>query len=345
MLPTRSLIGGAAFLAASLWALTWPSALQARTAESHQQTAHSQLFTSPHSRSTRKRIVQFPPNYSMGTLGITHRVYNPELHIVTDPLGPAQGKVALPEESCVTLHLGNLGYRHPEELAKLPVDALYGLKITLISLGDAEDGLCDRVLTFAGSLSGLKVLDVSSSDVTDAGLVHAAKLKDLETVSAADTAVSGSCLRSLSHLTHLRELNLRNDRLIPDSLSCLPKTESLTCLILEHTNMSNASLAHVGSCQNIEVLYISRNPDVTDEGLRPLANLHHLVKLALDETNVSIKGLAVLKDLPLRDLTLPSTRYTGAEMAAIRRLFPHTYCHVLKETKDEDAYVIMAPMH
>jgi hypothetical protein len=323
---------------------SWLVLLDARASESKQQNAvhppnHSVVL--PAGKAT---VIQFPTSYSLGALVINSvgKGYTLAVRRVQ-----AQGKVVVPPYSQVCLVLGNRGYSHPYELSRLPPDALYRLSLKLISSDNSEDGLCDRVLACASSLTGLKSLYVALSDTTDAGLTNAAKLTNLEEIQADQVQIDGSFLKSLTKLKKLYSLAIGTNDIKCENLQYLSKFEGLRVLDLGRTQLNNAGVAYIGQCKDLESLELARNPDVTDDCIKSLANLEHLSILGLCDTGISLKGLAGLKHLPLKIISLPKTAYTLSEMDQLKKLFPSARLRTRRGdvTGVKDPEVLFAPLH
>ena len=94
----------------------------------------------------------------------------------------------------------------------------------------------------------------------------------------------------------------------------------LRSLVLQHTRITEAGLAHLEGLTSLRKLYISG--DITDLGLERVAGLTNLDKLNLAFTQISDAGLQHLRGrLPnLKSLALEHTRVTDAGIPELKRL-------------------------
>ncbi len=186
----------------------------------------------------------------------------------------------------------------------------------------------DAELKELAALKDLTTLDLSETRVTDAGLKELAALKDLTTLNLSRTRVRGAGLKELAALKNLTTLYLRGpgpyrvgapaaDRepsLNDAGLKELAALKDLTTLDLTYTNVTDAGLKELAALENLTNLDLTWT-NVTDAGLKELAALEKLTNLDLTWTNVTdagLKELATLKNLTTLDLS--STNVTGAGM-------------------------------
>jgi Ran GTPase-activating protein (RanGAP) involved in mRNA processing and transport len=151
-------------------------------------------------------------------------------------------------------------------------------------------GVDDHVLAAVANMSDLRVLDVSDTAVTDAGLAHLAALP-LETLELrVARAVTARGLEHLRSIATLRVLTLTG-------IAIGDATEPLTAL----TNLRALKLYSTG---------------VTDRGLAKLATLTNLRYLDLRDTAITDAGVAhVARLTQLRHLKIGSTALTDARVA------------------------------
>jgi internalin A len=221
---------------------------------------------------------------------------------------------------------------HLAEVAKLPKLHALTLRGTPLKasitdvlgvLAEAKDlrqldltmvrGVTDESL---GLIVGLPALEDLSLDncrsVTNRGLSHVAKLKNLRRVNLVSTQVDDAGLAVLANAKNLETLNLKFTRVKGDgftSLKALPKLVSLTLnpnrntadkTDLDLTPLSNGFAA-------LRQLEVGGNR-IANEHLAPLANLKNLEKLAfrtIGYTQITDTGLASLAGLAkLREINL-----------------------------------------
>lgn len=158
--------------------------------------------------------------------------------------------------------------------------------------------LTDMGLKRLASLHGVTALDISGSQVTDAGLAYLVVHQDIEKlVLCWCDAITDAGLKHLYALNKLRELDL------------------------SRTHVTDEGLATVGSIRSLENLDLGAT-HLTDEGLAALRRLHRLKRLVLDETNIAGEGLRNLEDVrQLVELSLfRCVRLSNSGLASLRGL-------------------------
>jgi hypothetical protein len=159
-----------------------------------------------------------------------------------------------------------------------------------------DDKLPNRVKQYVG-LEPIPPLDLSHSDVTDAGLAHLRPLRRLTELNL------GGCERitdlGLAHLTALRRLKTLN-------LSRCPQ-------------ITDKGIIHLRTLIRLEELDLSRCPQITDEGIKHLGTLPRLTSLDLSGTDITDAGLIHLSHLnTLTNLKLYKCDITDKGLAHLR---------------------------
>jgi internalin A len=104
-----------------------------------------------------------------------------------------------------------------------------------------------------------------------------------------------------------------------DALASLRGQHRLRSLVLQHTRITEAGLAHLEGFTSLQKLYISG--DITDRGLARVARLTSLDQLRLNDTQITDTGLCHFRALPnLKSLALEHTRVTDASIPELKRL-------------------------
>ncbi len=114
-------------------------------------------------------------------------------------------------------------------------------------------------------------VNLTSTKITDAGLVH------------------------LQGLTSLQELILRNTQITDAGLVHLEGLTSLGWLHLYNTKITDAGLVHLQGLTSLQELYLS-GTKITDVGLVYLQGLTSLQELILRNTQITDAGVAKLKE-------------------------------------------------
>jgi internalin A len=114
--------------------------------------------------------------------------------------------------------------------------------------------------------------ELTSSDVTDAGLKELAKLKNLTTLHLAGTEFTDDWLKELAKFKDLTALDLSGTKVTDAGLKELATLNNLTALDVSETRITNAGLNELSMLKNLKRLYLSET-QITDAGLKGLSML------------------------------------------------------------------------
>ncbi len=298
----------------------------------------------PGPATNHSRVLLFPMEYSLGS-------------ITLEPVGTAsgakkagcaaRGKVVVPANMIVrfipTLHF----YRNPATCDTLPADAIDIIELTASSLDDSEDGLCDRALGKLGHMKGLISLDLDRSDASDAGVTHAAQLPELQRVSLFSTTIHGKCFEQLAGLKKVRYMRLGHNGLEESSLHYLSQMPGLKVLDVVGCNIADGGVEQLSHCPNLVSIALDDNSKITDRSIKYIRAMKQLKHLGLRRTAISFDGLLQLQGINYLNLELPSSRYSRAQMAAIKKAFPQTAIIVPGDVHkiDSETRTLFAPLH
>ncbi len=294
-------------------------------------------------KNAKGQIVNFPRGFSIGTLTICKIKNGPDTYT---PLGPAQGRIVFNDKDYYALDANHLFFLHPEVLKDIPPDCLDSIRMRFSSFDDAEDGLCDKAMKYVAGLTGLKKLNLDRSEVTDAGLSQAKTLVNLESITLFSTLVKGKAFKDLAGLKKLHTINIPLNELTPDTYELFSAYPKLTTLDVGRCHPSEQAIKSIAKCTKLIDLDVSGNRTVNDRTIKHLTALKQLKSIRLYGTNVSLEGLAELKDLPLKQIVLPEREYEKDKLDALCKVFPHA--NLIKKgqkkfTSGDEA--IFAPLH
>ncbi len=135
----------------------------------------------------------------------------------------------------------------------------------------------------------------SAPKLTDDAFAFLADNPDLTSLRLANTGVSERLLKHIVGLKNLKTLDISNVRDLTGKgmkeAAYLPVLEEL---VLQGTQFSNASVAVLSACQNLQQLNL-RSTAVTDAGLEHLQSLSRLTSLFISGTKVTDKAIAEFK--------------------------------------------------
>ena len=144
---------------------------------------------------------------------------------------------------------------------------------------------------------------------------HALDLNGQETDDA-------SLEQALSSASNIESLNVADSRISDAALTCIRKhCPDLRILILENTKISNAGLEELGRLSNLSQLSLNYT-NVTDAGMAKLRSLP-LLKLWLNGTPVTGRGLASLAAARLNVLGFGRSKIGDHDLEIIQQTFPH----------------------
>ncbi len=294
-----------------------------------------------------ERILHFPTNYSVGNLMALQQP--PELYGTCQgiPVAKACGLVKLPPGKPIKFEPNSTFYQHPDCLLKLPPNAFDYIELRFLSMTDQEDSFSDRVIPLLGHISSLKGIDLDKSETTDRGLSQLAAMPELQSITACDSKVSGSCLHDLAGCKKLAALRLSNIQVNNESLGYLKNFPHLERLALVRVNLSLNGLERVSKCKGLSTLDIDYNNEIDDRAVPLLLKLPMLTILWIKGTKVSLQGLELLSKHGVTNISLPKPfhAYSLKEQQRIKKAFPgKTFDSDKSPTVDPFTRTMFAPM-
>lgn len=134
--------------------------------------------------------------------------------------------------------------------------------------------ISDPDLAVLGTITTLKVIDLSHTRITDIGFEHLKNLPAVHTLNLYYAEQIGDgAMASLKNWKHLRELNVRG------------------------TKVTDVGIGHLGGVSSLESLDAGYAL-VTDAGFEPLANLPRLKSLRIGGNKMTDVGLSALRLFP-----------------------------------------------
>ncbi|KAI9007957.1 hypothetical protein CLU79DRAFT_777262 [Phycomyces nitens] len=204
------------------------------------------------------------------------------------------------------------GYRHLRELRMTGCKSITSVGLAAIpkSLLDLEviqfpnrEQELDDILQRYTDLP-LQHMDLTGFlEITDVGLEHISKMKDLKYLSLEGTKVTDEGIGLLKDLLELETLYLDRTAVTDLGIDALSGLSRLTSLSLSRTNVTDEALKKMGDfeqthyARTIRTLNLSKCHGVTGEGVQGLTGMIHLTHLNLDHTRASKQCLVHLQDL------------------------------------------------
>jgi Leucine-rich repeat (LRR) protein len=281
--------------------------------------------------SDQGRIVHFPKDRSMGTLYIqdVNTENWPSLFKQWDwdtkatqswqYFCPAKGNVIVPRGKRLRLRIKQQDkWKDLSPLQKLSPNDLYSLSLRgeLLTITNPDD----RCIPHIAHLTGLKELDITSSNISDRGLKVLENFPSLEHLHL-PPRISDSGMLSVSRIKSLRGLYLNGiDRVSNKGFEHLKEHPNLETIFFS-SNQANAKvmreLTKLPALKHLSI----HGPNFTDDALMYLREIHSLKELNLDQTMITDVGLQHLKFLTeLESLSLYNTRVTDAGISHLIKL-------------------------
>ncbi len=187
--------------------------------------------------------------------------------------------------------------------------------------------LGDDFFFFINHFSGLRVLDLEGTEITDRGLAYLEKLPDIRELSVSNTkGVTGN---ELSRLQCLRALHILRADHVPNMSKVLSilahnKSNNITELQVMGTNLSDADLQKVRDFPNLTILCAALNKGITDVGVSKLVTLKNLRLLDLRFCPLTPACIQYLRQLPqLEVLNISTDKWSKNEQQALHSALPH----------------------
>jgi hypothetical protein len=181
---------------------------------------------------------------------------------------------------------------------------------------------CDALMPLVPLCPNLRELDLAWGEVTDAGLIHLARLAHLEKLDLYQSWITDAGLAHLAGLTGLRELALGGTEITDEGLRHLAGLTKVARMHLGATHIRGPGLAHLAGFRCLEDLWF-RSDRLTDQATPLIASFVALKKLYYGGPWISGRGLDTwgsLRELRDLDLSGPLTVEALATLPALPAL-------------------------
>lgn len=205
-------------------------------------------------------------------------------------------------------HLENLDVQNCSNLTEAGIQFLStALSLQRLNLAYLPEAVTENCLLHLSSLTSLRLLDVSQSNITGANL---ASLRGLQYLNLCGCNLMDEAgFAAVATLVSLQVLHVNNSLSLTDrdvsSLACLPALK-----IFHFSNcprISDASITALGASDTICDLDFSHCEGISDVAMLALANLTTLKSLTVTCCNITDQYLSKLASLPLlEELALDS---------------------------------------
>ena len=302
------------------------------------------------------RTLSFPPGQCTGNLYLEPESgpgWDPEhvtLSVAWEYLSAAQGDVPVPEgrnvqllvylalgpRESARLHAQN-PWKHqltvadrvrkdPENLsglAKLDPNDLF--RLSVCSAMYRRTGTDPRIFEPIRHLTGLRILSLNETGVTDKGLEHLRALRSLRALEFRESSITSRGLEVLKDLPALEYLDLRME--VTDAgLKHIGQHPNLRWLRIRTGKIWGPGLAELANMSRLERLCIWGTSPISDRHIKYLEGLAQLKSLTLwgsacnTLTDASLASIGELKNLEELHFIRTSPRFTVAGVARLNRL-------------------------
>ncbi len=149
-----------------------------------------------------------------------------------------------------------------------------------------------------GELNGayeLVSLDLHQAPVTDADMEPVLSCENLTMVNLSGTQVGDAGVNCLRNVTALRELWLTGTKVTDACTATISTMSELRALSLARTEISDEGVARLAALPHLEVLHVGETR-VSDEGIRHLGKLQHLKEVYVTQSLVTTDGADALAE-------------------------------------------------
>ena len=218
----------------------------------------------------------------------------------------------------ITIHSSSIGRNDAGEITRLTPSAwatddslrvITGLpQLKQLTLGNAE--ITDAGLVHLKRLTNLEMLSLHQSQITDAGLVHLKGITNLQTLKIWDSTITDAGMEHLKGLTNLESLYLTGTQITDAGLVHLAGM-NLKELDIPKACQTDLGLKHyLAAMEPRRHLHLRGWSAVSDAGLVHLQGLTNLLRINLEDTQITDAGLVQLRGMNLKLLSIPKEATT-----------------------------------
>jgi hypothetical protein len=235
----------------------------------------------------------------------------------------AKGTVSLtvPRGYSLYLDTNRRVFENPLLLEEVSPDGIDILKLSFTSMDDREDHMLEQALEHVNHLTGLRVLCLDRSEVTDKQISKLGKLPHLCCINFFLSSINGSCFKDLSAFPELYEIDVPFCQIDQSNIASLAGIRQLRNLDLRHSDTSLKGARALQKLTGLVRLNLGENLKVDDECANFLRPLVHLKQLDLRGTGITMAGVKPLGGLKLEYLWLPARLQTN--LKELTMMFPN----------------------
>ncbi len=191
----------------------------------------------------------------------------------------------------------------------------------------------DDTLASIVTLPHLEHVRILSDGVSDAGLLHLARAKDLTALEIGSKKLTAASFATLTGLKRLNKLSLGlwEPQITDAGLLHISELAHLEMLTIDAFNISSESLARIAKLPKLRILQVD-SCFISDSDLECLAAARELMALTLINANVTDSGLTHLEKMTkLSMVDLRGTKVTAQGESGLRQALPRCYVNGSKQ--------------
>lgn len=297
---------------------------------------------SPAAVSTTPRILHFPKDTSLGTLG-----FNTCDGIQSSPgMLSAKGTVKLnvPSGCVVSLEVFGKVFQNPSLLDTIRNENIESLDVRFMAIDDSEVGTTDRLLVRVPQMRNLEQLHADRSDATDKGFSSIKNMQKLRVLTMFNSEVRGACFKEFSTCPNLIRIESWNCPLDQTNLKYLSALKHLQSLDIRNDGVTDAGIKLIANCSSLQNLSAGNNP-IDDRCIPDLRKLENLKDLDLKGTKVTMSGIKLMKGLHLRSLVVPDSIRPTNDPEIVKLMPGVTIVRAKQTPVSPDDMRLFAPLH
>lgn len=170
---------------------------------------------------------------------------------------------------------------------------------------------CDELLASVPDSTGIVLVDLSNSDVSDQIADILPAFRDCRSLGLYNTRITSKALSNITALPELRSLSIGLTTVGDDALRSIGRLEHLSGLDASSTEVTDVGIAELAALEGLTWLWLGGS-QLTDLGAETIAGLRELEELVVPGTEIGDDGVALVAALPrLRRLDISATAATA----------------------------------
>lgn len=200
-----------------------------------------------------------------------------------------------------------------------------------------------RYLRLLKPFSELTTLNVSGTQITDAGMLEIGKFTSLTSLYISKAEISDVGVKELRHLNNLTTLNIVGNKITDEGLKSIGELTQLERLHIGRSDVTEVGLKELNNLKNLRELNLA-NASLNDACVKELSQFTSLTILLLgsnEMTDAGLDELSNLKNLKLLEYIPNKTTSTGE--ATLKKSLPNLVV-ASKQLKGKPTFSLTFPI-